>query len=342
MVRFVSRRTFALFAAALLSWSAHAAPPAQQRVLKAGVGLNADTPQGLGLQHFAHLVERRSEGRLKIELHAGGALGDDLKMVSQLQAGEQDITCPDSATLAKTVKAFSAINYPFTFVNEREADRILDGAWGARQLSQLDAHGLVGLAYWENGFRHITNSKRALPTLSAASGLRLRTMQNQMLVDSFKALGFEAVPMPFPKVYAALADKAVDGQENPLPTILSSRFYEVQQHLTLSSHVYSVFVLLFSKRTWDSLPPHDRLLLRQAAAEARDYQRRMNREVTLAALQQLKAKGMQVTSIDTRESERTRYRLARVLDRYNREIGEGSVIDMYLELSRLRAAATTH
>jgi TRAP-type transport system periplasmic protein len=328
-----------LAAAAAFSWSAEAATP-QPRVLKAGIGLNADTPQGLGLQHFAHLIERRSEGRLKIELQAAGALGDDLKMVSQLQKGEQDITCPDSATLAKMVKAFSVINYPFTFLSEREADNILDGAWGARQLAQLDAHGLVGLAYWENGFRHMTNSKRALPTLAGASGVRMRTMQNQMLVDSFNALGFEAVPMPFPKVYAALADKTVDGQENPLPTILSSRFYDVQQHLTLSSHVYSAFVLLLSKRTWDSLTPDDQRLLRQAAAEARDYQRRMNREITLAALQQLKARGMLVTAIDARESERIRRRLARVLDRYNRDIGEGSVIDMYLELGRLRAART--
>ena len=316
---------------------ASAKPPT---VLRAGIGLNTDTPQGLGLQHFAHLVERRSEGRLKVELHAGGALGDDLKMVAQLQAGQQDIACPDRATLAKRVKAFSAINYPFTFLSEREADRILDGAWGQRQLSQLSAYGLVGLAYWENGFRHMTNNKRALPTMVAGSGLRMRTMQNQMLVDSFMALGFEAVPMPFSKVYAALADKEVDGQENPLPTILSSRFYEVQRHLTLSSHVYSAFVLLFSKRTWDSLTPADQRLLQQAAVEARDFQRRMNREVTLAALQQLKAKGMQISTIDARESERIRQRLARVLDSYNRQIGEGSVIDMYLELSQLRAGRT--
>ena len=116
-------------------------------------------------------------------------------------------------------------------------------------LSALPQHGLVGLAFWENGFRHLTNNQRPIVKLAQAKGIRLRTMQNQMLIDSFTELGFSAVPMPFPKVYQALVGQQVDGQENPQPTILSSRFYEVQKHLTLSRHVYSAFVLLISKTT---------------------------------------------------------------------------------------------
>ena len=308
------------------------------KVLKAGIGLNADTPQGRGLRRFGELVEERSKGRIRVELFAGGKLGDDLTMVNALRDGTQDITCPDSSTLARLVKDFSVVNYPFTFLNEAEADHIFDGPWGTRVLAELPQHGLVGLAFWENGFRHLTNSQRPIATLAQAKGIRMRTMQNQMLIDSFTELGFEAVPLPFSKVYQALADKFVDGQENPLPTILSSRFYEVQQHLTLSRHVYSAFVLLISKATWDSLSAADQSVVAGAAADARDFQRKTNREVTAAALQQLKQRGMRVTSIDMREAESVRRRLRTVLDRYNTDIGAGAVISMYVALSQLRSA----
>lgn len=317
--------------------AAAAAPADAPRVLSAGIGLNADTPQGRGMQKFAELVQQKSQGRLRVDVSASGKLGDDLKMVGALQAGTQDITCPDSSTLAKLVGDFSAINYPFTFLNEAEADAILDGAWGQQLLGRLPAQKLVGLAFWENGFRHLTNARQPISNLSQASGTRVRVMQNPMLIDSFKKMGFEAVPMPFTQVYAALKSRQVDGQENPLPTILSSRFYEVQPYLTLSRHVYSAFVLLVGKLTWDSLPPADQRLLVEAAQEARDYQRSLNRSATGEALEQLKAHGMQVSTIDAREAESVRRRLREVLDKYNRDIGESTVISMYVALSQLRA-----
>ena len=260
-------------------------------------------------------------------------------MIGQLQKGAQDITCPDSSTLARLVKDFSAINYPFTFLSEAEADHVLDGPWGQELLAALPAQGLVGLAFWENGFRHLTNSRRPVAAMSQVRGLRMRTMQNQMLIDSFNDLGFEAVPLPFPKVYAALASHEVDGQENPLPTILSSRFYEVQPYLTLSRHVYSAFVLLLSKARWDRLDAQDRALILRAAQEARDYQRQLNREATTQALEQLRRLGMQVTRIEVRDAESVRRRLRPVLDKYNQQIGERTVIQMYLALSQLRAGA---
>jgi len=323
-------------AAVMVAFAVMAQP--EPRLLKAGIGLNADTPQGRGMQRFADLVAERTQGRIRIELHASGRLGDDLKMVGALQQGTQDITCPDSSTLARLVKDFSAINYPFTFLSEREADHILDGEWGRELLQALPAQRLVGLAYWENGFRHLTNSKRAVESMAQVKGIRMRTMQNQMLIDSFTELGFEAVPMPFPKVYAALAERQVDGQENPLPTILSSKFYEVQQHLALSRHVYSAFVLLISRATWDSLSVRDRAIVAQAAKDARDHQRSLNRETTASALEQLKRLGMRVTAIDVRDAESVRRKLRPVLDKYNKEIGDRTVISMYVALSQLRAA----
>ena len=311
------------------------------KVLVAGIGLNADTPQGQAMQFFAEQVERQTAGRVRVSVATGGKLGDDVKMVSALQDGKQDITCPDSSTLASLVKDFSAINYPFTFRSEAEADAILDGPWGQQLLERLPARGLVGLAFWENGFRHLTNSKRAISNFRDSGGLRIRVMQNPMLIDSFNQMGFQAVPMPFTKVFPALAAHEVDGQENPLPTILSSRFYEVQPYLTLSHHVYSAFVLLISRKTWDSIGAQDQQAIRRAAVLAREHQRQLNRHMTAKALEQLEAKGMQVSSIDLREAESVRRRLRDVLDKYNRDIGESSVISMYVALSQMRAAQAT-
>lgn len=314
---------------------------AEPRVLRAGMGLNIDTAQGKAFLRFGEIVQERTQGRIKVEVYPSGKLGSDVEMINKLRAGELDISAPDSSTLSKYVSDLSAINYPFTFLNEAEADAILDGEWGQRLLARLPAHGLIATSYWENGFRHLTNSKQPISDFRNVSGVKVRVMQNPMLLDSFKSMGFEAFPMPFPAVYQALAKKEVDAQENPLATILSSKFYEVQNYLTLSRHVYSAYVFLISKKVWDSLPEADRKVLADASVEMRLFQRTLNRQMNAFALDQLKAKGMQVSSIDVKEAESIRRRLRDVLDRYNRDIGEASVISMYVALSQMRAAELT-
>jgi tripartite ATP-independent transporter DctP family solute receptor len=310
------------------------------QTLKVGIGLSADSVQAKGVQDFAKRVETYTNGSLRVELFAGGALGNDLTMIKALQEGRQDMTVPDSSTLVGLDHGFSAINYPFTFVSEREAQAILDGAWGQRLLDQLPKHQLIGLAYWENGFRQMTNSRKPIESLADFKGLRMRTMQNPMLVDSFNRLGFEAVPMPFPQVYEALKTQTVDGQENPLPTILSSRFYETQKYLTLSQHVYSAFVLLISKATWDKLNPQQQKALQRAALESRDVHRTLSREANSKALAELKAKGMVVSSLPRADMERIRNRLRDVIEKYNTDIGLRTMIDLYIELGAMRTAAT--
>ena len=332
----LSRIASGLALMACLSLQSHTVLAAAPRVLKLGISLNGESVEARAMQFLAQRVEAQSQGRLRIEVNPGGKLGDDVSMVKAMQAGTQDMGGPDGSTLASLVKEFSVINYPFTFISETETDAILDGRWGQSLLTKLPAQGVVGLAFFENGFRQITNSRRPLNVVSDFQGVKLRTMQNQMLVDSFSRLGFEAVPMPFPKVYDALSKQEVDGQENPLPTILASRFYEVQKYLTLSRHVYSVHVLLIGGKTWESLGADDQKLLQAAAIEARDFQRRLNRTENASALTALKEKGMQVSEISRADAERIRNRLRDVLDKYNRDIGTSSVLEMYVELSRLR------
>lgn len=316
-------------------------PPAgtaAARTLRVGIGLAQDSVQARAVVEFGNRLANYTKGGLRVELLAGGKAGNDLTMVKALQDGSLEMTVPDSSTLASLEKGFSAINYPFTFLSESEADTILDGPWGQRLLAQLPSRGIIGLAYWENGFRQMTNSRKPISSATDFEGVRMRTMQNPMLVDSFNRLGFSAVPLPFTQVYEALRSQAVDGQENPLPTIVSSRFYEVQRYLTLSRHVYSAHVVLISDKVWNSLPASDQDAIRRAATEARDYERRLSRDGNEQALAELKARGMIVSTIPRADTERIRNRLREVFDRYNADIGAATMIDLYVELGRMRTA----
>lgn len=325
-------------AAAAAAAAPPASAPAAPRTLRLGIGLAVESPQGQAVAEFAARLNRYTGGALRIELQASGKAGNDLTMVKALQEGRLEMTAPDSSTLSSMEKSFSAINYPFTFLNEAEADAVLDGEWGQRLLARLPQHGLIGLTYWENGFRQMTNSRRSLSTTADFEGVRMRTMQNPMLVDSFNRLGFAAVPMPFTQVYEALRTHTVDGQENPLPTILTSRFYEVQKYLTLSRHVYSAHVLLVSQKVWNELSTEQQLAMRTAAAESRAFERRISRAGSEAALAELKAKGMVVTSIPRADAERIRNRLRDVFDKYNADIGAATMVELYVALGQMRTA----
>jgi tripartite ATP-independent transporter DctP family solute receptor len=312
------------------------AEAAEARTLRFGIGLSADSPKGAAVVDFGNRLAAYSNGTLRVELLAGGKAGNDVTMVKALQEGTLEMTAPDTSTLASMEKGFSAINYPFTFLNEREADAILDGAWGQKLLDRLPQHGVIGLSYWENGFRHMTNSRKPIAAAADFDGVRMRTMQNPMLVDSFNKLGFTAVPLPFTQVYDALRSQSVDGQENPLSTILSSRFYEVQKYLTLSRHVYSVHLVLVSGKVWQSLTPAEQAAMTKASVEARDFGRRLNRNADEQALAELKTKGMSISTIPRADAERIRNRLRAIFEKYNSDIGVGTMIELYVELGRMR------
>jgi TRAP-type transport system periplasmic protein len=327
---------------ALIAAPAFAQSPATAvQTLRLGIGLPAESVQGQAVMDFASRVEKYTEGAIRIELLAGGKAGNDIAMVKALQVGELEMTAPDSSTLASLEKGFSAINYPFTFLNEVEADTILDGPWGQRLLDNLEKHGIHGLAYWENGFRQMTNSRKPMSKALDFVGVRMRTMQNPLLVDSFSRLGFDAVPMSFNKVYGALQTQEVDGQENPLPTILNSKFYEVQKYLTLSRHVYSAHTLLIAKKRWDSLKPAHQEAIQRAVIESRGVERKLSRDGSDLALTELKAKGMEVSTIPKADAERIRNRLREVFDKYNRDIGIETMIELYVALGKMRTASDT-
>lgn len=326
-----------LVTAAILATLAITGAQAQeQRLIKVGIGLNADHPQGLAVEFFGKRVNEMSAGKMTVKLFAGGALGNDVTMVSALQGGTQEMTVPDTGTLGSQIKEFGVINLPFTFHSGAEADKVLDGPFGQKLLAALPDKGLIGLGYWENGFRNVSNSRRDIKTAADFEGLKLRVIQNPLYIETFKALGVNATPMPFPEVFTALETKTVDGQENPAATILSSKFYEVQKNVVLSKHIYSVWVPLFSKKIWDTYTASEQTILRKAAIEAQAYERVIIRAYDGKALDDLKARGMTITSLPPAEVAKIAEKLKPVIANLSKNISETAAAEMFAELAKAR------
>jgi TRAP-type transport system periplasmic protein len=319
----------------LLAWPA-AGQSISDRTIKVGIGLTADHPQGQAVTKFGELVSQRSNGKIKVRLFAGGALGNDVTMISALQGGTLEMTVPDTSTLVGIggLKEFGLINLPFLFVRGDEADALLDGPFGQNLMTKLPEKGLIGLGFWENGFRHVTNSRRPIVKAEDFSGLKLRVIQNPLFIETFSALRTAPQPMPFPEVYTALEQKVVDGQENPLATILASKFYEVQKHAVLSGHIYSVWALLMSKRFWDRLSADEQKIITEAANEAKLFERKTIRDFDAKALEELKAKGMQVTTLPEAELAKLRTMTEPVWVKFKKEFGEASAETMMKALGK--------
>jgi tripartite ATP-independent transporter DctP family solute receptor len=196
---------------------------------------------------------------------------------------------------------------------------------------------MVGLALWENGFRHVTNSRHPITKLEDFAGLKIRVLQNPLMLDLFSTLGANAVPMPFPEVYSGLESKAVDGQENPFATIQSSKFYEVNKHAVMSGHVYSAWALIMSKKFWDKLSPVEQKIVREAATEATTYERTVMRAYDKKALEDVKAAGMQVTTLSDAERTRMSDKLKPVTDKFMNQFGAAAAAELLAEVNRARA-----
>jgi tripartite ATP-independent transporter DctP family solute receptor len=324
-----------LLAAALMT--ALAGSASAQKVLKVGIGLSEDHPQGVAVKKFAELLSQKSGGKLTAKLFASGGLGNDVTMISSLRGGTQEMTVPDSSTLVSLVKDFGVINLPMVIQNEKEADALLDGPFGQKLLEKLPEKGLIGLGFWENGFRHVSNSRKPITKADDFAGLKIRVIQNPLFIDTFNTLGANAVPMPFTELYSAMEQKAVDGQENPLATILASKFYEVQKHTVLDKHIYSAWVLLLSKKTWDGFSADEKKAVQEAAREATVFERKTIRAFSEQALTDLKKQGMQVTELPAAEQARMKEKLQPVVAKFSKEFGEDTAKAMFTELEQIRA-----
>jgi len=309
---------------------------AQAAALKLATQTVAGTAQYDGAARFAELVARKTNGRITVTVHGDGALGGDLQIISSMQRGTVEMALMNAGLLNGVAKEFTIVDFPFLFATEEEAATVLDGPMGRSLLDLLPAQGLVGLAYTELGFRHIHNSKRPVSRMEDLRGLKLRAVQAPIDIDTLTALGANAVPLPFPDLFQALEHKSVDGAADPLITIAVLKFDQVQTYLTLTGYVYNPQILLISKAVFDKLSPADRTALQEAAAEARDFERRIARERNAQSLEKLR-KTMQVAEMSASEAARMRDAVKPVTAKYARLVGEAFASEFTAEVARVRA-----
>lgn len=306
------------------------------RMIRFGYGLNEESNQGRAVKLFAQEVEKASGGKMRVRAIGAAALGSDVQMQQALIGGAQEMMVGSTATLVGITKEMAIWDTPFLFNNGAEADAVLDGPVGQKVMDKLQEKGLVGLVYWENGFRNLTNNKQPVTKLEDLNGIKLRVMQNNVFLDSFKSLGANAIPLPFSELFTALETRAVDGQENPYNTILSSKFYEVQKYLTVTNHVYSPWIVLASKKWWDGLSQAERKVLLDAAVKSRDFERKDTREEAAKALAELKAKGMQVNELSSAEANRMREKLTAVHASIAEQVGRDLWAETQAALAKVR------
>ncbi|RYF15733.1 MAG: TRAP transporter substrate-binding protein [Comamonadaceae bacterium] len=321
----IKRRTLVTLAAGALLAAAPALAQFQERTIKFTNGVNEDHPVGVGVKRMQEVLAAKTGGKLKIQAFWGGAAGGDLQATQALRAGTQEMVCTSSSPLVGIVKELGAFDLPFLFTSEKEADAVLDGPAGQYFNKKLEEAGLVNLAYWENGFRNLTNSRKPVAKVEDFDGIKLRVMQNNIFLDTFRTLGTNAVPMAFPEVFTALETKTIDGQENPFVTIETSKFNEVQKYLSVTNHAYTPFLVLYSKKLWDQLSPQEQAVLREAAIEGQKAERAANRALNEKSFASLKAKGMQVNTIAPAEMRRIQAKVQPVYEKNAAAIGPEAI-----------------
>lgn len=268
-----------------------------QTVIRAGHGAQSGHPTHFGLVKLAELVEERTDGAVVIEVYPDRQLGEEREMVEGLQLGTVDMVVTSTGPVGSFVPEFTVIDLPFLFESSEHAYRVFDGEIGQELLAGFEPAGIVGLAIWENGWRHLTTN---IPVESPADlqGMKLRTMQNPVHMAAFENFGASPIPMAWGEVFTSLSQGVIDAQENPITIIYTNNLWEVQKNVTMTGHVYGPHVALFSKVVWDGLPEEAREAIIASMPEATAYQRETSARLEAEQIELLKENGMQVSEID--------------------------------------------
>src|SRR6476620_7476183 len=306
------------------------------RLIRFGYGLAEDSNQGRAAKFFAEDLAKRTGNKLKVRALGNASLGSDIQMQNALIGGAQEMMVGSTATLVGIVKDFGVFDLPFLFNNEAEADAILDGPFGQKLAARLQEKGLVGLVYWENGFRNLTNTKHPIAKLEDMQGIKLRVMQNPVYIDMFNSFGANAVPLPFSELFTALETQTVDGHENTVTPLESSKFYEVQKYLSITKHVYSPWIILASKKWWDGLSADEKRVLQESAVASRDFERKDTRAAAGKAIDTLKGKGMQVNVVADAELARMREKAKPAFDKFAAEGGAEVLKELQGDIAKVR------
>lgn len=291
-------------------------------VLRASHSTAITHPYQLGLERFAELVSEKTNGAVQIDIFHSAQLGDERANIEDLQMGTLDIAVTSTGPLGNFVSDYLILDLPFLFTSYEHAHAVLDGEIGQNLIAKLDDVGIVGGAFWENGFREMTNSKHPINSVADCAGLKLRCMENQVHMDAFSALGMDPTPMAWSEVFTALQQGVIDGQENPIAVIYSNAVYEAQQYLAITNHVYSPSLILFSKTVFDSLDPAYQTALMEAAQEAADYERSCCEDSEAEQIAEMEAAGVEVTYPDVAEFQAA---MSPVYEKYAEQFGQENI-----------------
>lgn len=265
-----------------------------QTVLKIGYTATNDSHYGVAANVFGEELAKRTNGRYKLQQFPSSALGGEREMIEAVQLGTQDLVITSTGPVGNFVADTRLFDIPFLFRDYEHARKVLDGPIGQAVLKKFPGKGLIGLAWLENGFRHVTNSKHPVNGPEDLKGLKIRTMENKVHMEAFKTLGALPTPMAMNELFTALQQGTVDGQENPVPVILSNKLYTVQKNVSLTGHVYSPAMLLMSPEIWNKLSEVDRSAFLEAAKLAVVANRKRVNDDENKGIATIKAAGVNV------------------------------------------------
>ncbi|MGM0876694.1 MAG: TRAP transporter substrate-binding protein [Bacillota bacterium] len=297
----------------------------EAKVMKLAVVTSKDRSLTKGLYKFQEIVEKETGGSIKVEVYPDGQLGGDRVVFEGLKIGSIQGTTMSTGPIASFEERFTVFDLPYLFKDEETAYDVLDGPIGDELLEDLKDQQVIGLNYWENGFRHVTNNVREIHTVDDIKGLKLRTLENSLHVDIWEELGATPTPIPFPELFTALEQHTVDGQENPVGNVTTGNFYEVQKYLTKTKHVYNASVFLISEKFWNTLSDEEKKIVTEASEEAKTYQRELNQQESEEAYDLLKEKGMTITDLTPEAEEKFTKKVQPVYEKYSSQIGEDFV-----------------
>ncbi|MBY0098391.1 TRAP transporter substrate-binding protein [Mesobacillus maritimus] len=275
----------------------------KEYVIKFAHVVSASTAKGKAAEKFKELLEERTDGQIKVEVYPDSQLGTDREILEQMQSGSVQMNAPFTGVLPSFVKQFEVFDLPFLFNDREHVQNAVNGELGDIFNKYLESQGLMALGYWDGGFKHLTNSKHPIKSPKDLDGLKMRVSQSPLLISQFEAMGAGGVSVDFAELYTALQTKTVDGQENPLSNIVSKKFYEVQDYLTLSGHGYMGYPLIISSKFYQELPADLQTAIDEVSAEVTEWQWGVAAEDEEAYMKTIEESGIEVTELSDAEKE---------------------------------------
>lgn len=309
-----------IFAAALAG--AILVTPAFGQEIKIGYALAEDSHYGAGAKAFEASLKESLGDQFSFRHFPSSGLGGEREVIEGLQLGTVEMTIASDGTLTNFVPEVGVLGVPFLLRDKDHARKVLDGEIGQEMLAKFEPAGLHALAWGEQGFRHITSNRGAVETPADLDGLKIRTMENPVHIEAFRALGAAPTPMAWPEVIGALEQGAIDGQENPLSVIVSAKLNEVQKFLTLDGHVYSSTVILVSPTLWNGLDDAQKAAFDKAAKDAVAAMRGYVDDVDASGVAAMKEAGMQVNELSPGQKAAFRAALAEPYKQYEAQFGK--------------------